>query len=136
MVQIEGIAHVELTVTDLDASEAWYGRAFGFVKAWEGDDPREGIKARALFEKNSRVVLGLTQHGTGTGAPFDARRPGLDHLSFAVADRAALREWAATLRSAGIECSAIAEVGHGASFTVRDPDGIAVELYVRGAPAA
>jgi glyoxylase I family protein len=134
MVEITGIAHVELTVRDLDASEAWYARAFGLVKAWEGEDAKEGIRARSLFERTSRIVLGLTQHAGARGDAFDAKRPGLDHLSFAVADRGALKDWAAKLAGDGFACSAVEEVGHGASFTVRDPDELAVEMYVRGAP--
>jgi len=136
MVTIKGIAHVELTVSNLDASESWYAKSFGFRKVWEGADEQEGIRARALFEPNSRLVLGLTEHSGAADTPFEAKRPGLDHLAFAVENREALKEWAARLSADGTACSGIGEVDHGASFTVRDPDGIAIEMYVQGPPTA
>ncbi len=81
-------------------------------------------------------MLGLTEHIGRTDAAFEAKRPGLDHLAFAVENRDALKDWSAKLSAEGTACSAIAEAGHGASFTVRDPDGIAIEMYVQGPPPA
>lgn len=129
---IRGIAHVELTVRDLDRSEAWYARVLGMVRAWEGRDDVRRITARALVEPQSRTVLGLTQHQDADGTRFDMRRPGLDHLAFAVADRAALQEWQAHLMALGTDFTPVEEWSHGAGLTVRDPDGIALEFYVRG----
>ena len=136
MVAIKGIAHVELTVSNLDASDSWYAKSFGFMKVWEGTDENEGIRARALYEPGSHLVLGLTEHAGAAASPFEAKRPGLDHLAFAVENREALKEWSTKLSSEGSACSAITEAGHGASFTVRDPDGIAIEMYVQGPPTA
>jgi catechol 2,3-dioxygenase-like lactoylglutathione lyase family enzyme len=132
MPSITGIAHVELTVRDLDASEAWYIALLGMMRAWEGEDEKEGIRARALVEPKSRFVLGLTQHNAGANASFTAVRAGLDHLSFAVADRDELRAWQQRLAELGADYTPIEEWSHGAGLTVRDPDGIALEFYVRG----
>jgi glyoxylase I family protein len=133
MPSVTGIAHVELTVRDLDASEAWYAKVLGMRRVWEGDDAKHGIAARALLEPRSRVVLGLTRHSAGSDGGFVVTRPGLDHLSFAVADRDELHAWARHLAELGAEPSPIDEWSHGASLTVRDPDGIPIEFYVLGA---
>ncbi|HLZ68663.1 MAG TPA: VOC family protein [Dehalococcoidia bacterium] len=136
MPALQGIAHVELTVRDLDASEAWYAKVLGLRRVWEGRDEAQQITARALLEPQSRVVLGLTQHLAQTGERFDVRRPGLDHLSFAVADRAELRAWEQRLAELGLDYTPAEEWSHGAGLTVRDPDGIAIEFYVLGAAKA
>ena len=133
MPAITGIAHVELTVRDLDASEAWYARVLGMRRVWEGEEVQHGIAARALLEPRSGVVLGLTRHAAGSGDDFVVTRPGLDHLSFAVADRAELRAWERHLAELGVEHSRIDEWSHGASLTARDPDGMPIEFYVPGA---
>jgi catechol 2,3-dioxygenase-like lactoylglutathione lyase family enzyme len=130
---ISGIAHVELTVRDLDASEAWYIRLLGMRRVWEGHDDAQQISARALLEPKSRTVLGLTQHLHSTDEPFAANRPGLDHISFAVTDRGELRAWERRLAELALDYTPVEEWSHGAGLTVRDPDGIAIEFYVLGA---
>jgi catechol-2,3-dioxygenase len=57
---------------------------------------------------------------------------GLDHVSFGVADRAALEEWVAWLDDLGIPHSSIQDDQVPVSVTFADPDGIALELsYAR-----
>lgn len=133
MPSITGIAHVELTVRDLDISEAWYSRLLGVRRVWEGSDDEHGIDARALREPASGIVIALTRHRTGSREMFDVTRPGLDHLSFAVEDRDHLRFWEEHLATMGADYTPIEEWSHGAGLTVRDPDGIALEFFVRGA---
>jgi glyoxylase I family protein len=132
MPSITGIAHVELSVRDLDASEAWYATLLDLRRVWEGADDAQGIDARALLEPNTRVILALTQHTSGSAERFTPTRPGLDHLSLAVADRDELRRWQQHLAGLGLDYTPIEEWSHGAGLTVRDPDGIAIEFYVRG----
>ncbi|MGD9892737.1 MAG: VOC family protein [Dehalococcoidia bacterium] len=133
MPAITGIAHVELTVRDLDTSEAWYANLLSVRRVWEGSDDTYGIDARALREPVSGIVIALTQHRAGSSEMFDVTRPGLDHLSFAVADRDELRAWEQRLAELGVDYTPIEEWVHGAGLTARDPDGIALEFYVRGA---
>lgn len=135
MPSITGIAHVELSVRNLDASEAWYIALLDLRRVWEGRDDEQGIIARALLEPNSRTVLALTQHLAGDDETFAVRRPGLDHLSFAVSDRDELRAWERRCAELGVEHTPFEEWSHGAAVTVRDPDGIALEFYVVGAAA-
>lgn len=133
MPAITGIAHVELTVRDLDTSEVWYANLLGVRRVWEGSDDEHGIDARALRDPVSRIVIALTQHRAGSREMFDVTRPGLDHLSFAVADRDELRAWQQHIADLGVDYTPVDEWVHGAGLTVRDPDGIALEFYVRGA---
>ena len=132
MPAIRGIAHVELSVRDLDRSEAWYTRLLAMQRVYEGRDEQRGLHSRALFEPNSRLVLGLMQHNAGSAACFDPQRAGLDHLSFGVSDRDELRLWEERLAELQLEYTPLEEWDHGAAVTVRDPDGIAVEFYVLG----
>jgi catechol 2,3-dioxygenase-like lactoylglutathione lyase family enzyme len=131
-----GIAHVELTVTDLEASERWYGEVLGLKRVFHEAQPERGIIATAMRHDGTGTVIAFTQHQlqpASTGfARFSAVQPGLDHLSFAVRDRAELQAWVSHLQGLGVEYTPLEEWSHGAAVTFRDPDGIALELYVRG----
>ena len=64
------------------------------------------------------------------GWPIHALRTGLDHLSFAVADDAALNAWSRYLDEIGIAHDPIDDRGSVVSMTLKDPDGIALEFYL------
>lgn len=128
MPEITGIAHVELSVRDLERSVAWYTKLLGARDVWRGASDQYGITACAIFEPKSKMVFAFTQHETQDPEPFSPRRPGLDHVSFGVADRAALEAWVRWLDDLGIEHSPIQDGHTPPSVTFRDPDGIALEL--------
>ncbi len=132
MPTITGIAHVELSVRNLNASEAWYGKVFDMQTVFSETDNEFGVSDRAMFEPNSRVVFAFTEHPTNLGESFDARRTGLDHLAFGVASTDELVRWRDHLEGLGEAPSPFVEWPSGAtSFTVADPDGIALEFFVR-----
>jgi len=129
---ITGIAHVELSVRNLEASEAWYGRVFEMETVFNSSSEEYGIRDRAMFEPKSKLVFAFTEHQTNAGEPFDPQRTGLDHLSFAVEGLDELRRWHEHLASLGEAPTPFVEWPGGAqSFTVADPDGIAIEFFVR-----
>lgn len=132
MPRITGIAHVELSVRNLDASEAWYTNLLGVQRVFEDRDDGRGIASRAVLEPNSRTVLGLMQHTANAGDTFTPSRTGLDHLSFSVADRNELRAWQQRAADLGLDYTPLEEWSWGAAVTMRDPDGIALEFCVRG----
>lgn len=127
--RITGIAHVELSVRDLDASVAWYCRLLGARDVFRNDDRRRGFRACAILEPESRTVLAFTQHDDEDAEPFSPKRAGLDHLSFRVADRAAIDAWAKRMDELGIAHDAIDDQGFAVAVNLRDPDGIALEFY-------
>jgi len=128
MPEITGIAHVELSVRDLDTSVAWYTRLLGARDVWRGSSAEYGINACAIYEPKSKMVFAFTQHREQVDDEFSPRRPGLDHVSFGVGDRAALEDWVKHLDALGISHSPIQDDHMPPSVTFKDPDGIALEL--------
>ncbi|TAM86273.1 MAG: VOC family protein [Jatrophihabitans sp.] len=120
------LSHVTLTVTDLEASVAWYGRALGLAR---GPDMSGPGWRRTLMLGPSGLVIGLQAHErTAASDRFDEARVGLDHLSIACVDRAEVQDWLTGLDELGVAHSAVsAEPANVA--TCRDPDGIAIEFF-------
>ena len=76
------------------------------------------------------TLLGLHQHPATNGDDrFDEHRPGLDHLSFGVVDRAELKVWQARLEELGIPHGEIVDAHYGSGLSFRDPDNIALEFF-------
>ena len=128
---ITGVHHLGLTVRDVDASAAWYGRVLGFEVAGRFDAPDGARRKVFLRHDGFDVRFGLTQHRAGGSDAFDETRVGLDHLAFGVGDRDELEAWATRLMAAGITTSPVAPANTipGAFVLVfRDPDNIQLEL--------
>lgn len=120
------IAHVALTVADLDRSIPWYRQLFGADPVMEEDTGRFRHAVWMLGD----TLVALHQFPDGlTDVRFDERRPGLDHLSFACADKAELAQWAARLDELGIRHGGIEEAGYGSGLSFRDPDGLPLEFF-------
>ena len=120
------IAHVAVTVTDLQASEAWYTKVLGAKPVLDEDT---GPFRHIVYSLGS-TLLGL--HGFPDLASKDAfneRTPGLDHIAFGVASRAELEEWEARLNELGVKHGGIVDAGYGSGLSFRDPDNIALELF-------
>ena len=130
---IDGIHHLGLTVRDADASAAWYVDVLGFHRVGEFESPDGARRKVFLRHAGLPVRLGLTQHRDGSQDVFDETRVGLDHLAFAVADRAELDHWATRLAAAAVVHSSAApanSIPGGAVLVLRDPDNIQLELFV------
>lgn len=130
---IGGIHHFGLTVRDVEVSAAWYAEVLGFRRVAEFESP-DGARRKVFLRHNGlQARLGLTQHRDGCQEAFDETRVGLDHLAFAVADRAELDAWAKRLAAAAVVHSPVAPANSipGAAVLVfRDPDNIQLELFV------
>ena len=125
MPDIASVSHVGLTVTDLDRSTAWYTDVLGFAVLMPTDAP--GLR-RVLLAHPSGLLLGLGTHDATKGT-FDEAAPGLDHLSFAVADRDDLTAWEKRLAEKGVAYTPIQDVFYGSVLVFRDPDNIQLELF-------
>jgi catechol 2,3-dioxygenase-like lactoylglutathione lyase family enzyme len=130
MPDITGVAHVELSVRDLDASSSWYCRLLGAREVFRERNEAENLVACAILEPRSGMVLAFTQHRHPTEGALDVRRVGLDHLAFGVADEATLREWQAALDELGVPNSGIQGIRYAKSLTFLDPDGIPLEVFL------
>ncbi len=130
MPAITGISHVDLSVTDLDTSDAWYRELLGAVPLFGGRNEDHGLDVRYIVIPDVGVVIGLEQHDLNDGSRFDERRVGLDHLAFDVASRDELDAWVERLDELGIEHSGISEQDPWDVLVFRDPDNIQLELFL------
>jgi catechol 2,3-dioxygenase-like lactoylglutathione lyase family enzyme len=129
MAAITGFAHVELSVSDIDVSSRWYCELLGAREVFRAGDEAEDLVACAIVEPASGIVLAFTKHNRGDHGRATAKRLGLDHVSFAVADLAALEEWAAKLDALRVEHSPVRDYGYANAITFSDPDGIPLEFF-------
>ena len=135
---ITGIHHFSITVTDLEASLAWYQRLLRADRV-PMKFPHYGCEdtgyGELLVDPRSGVVIGLHTNTGNDGQPFDEARTGLDHVALNVATRERPRAWTARLDELGIEHSGI-RVGDQpfpfATVVFRDPDNIQLELFAVG----
>ena len=120
--------HIGLNVTDLRRSIEFYGKLFQFdVLAQQLD----GDRAFALLGDNESLQVALWQQSNGA---FATDLPGLHHLSFEVADIAAVRQAELTLKELGVEFAYDGVVPHGEGASsggifFTDPDGVRLEIY-------
>ncbi len=125
-----GLDHVVLSVTDLERAHRFYGDLLGF-EIREGEEPE--YPAGALYFMVGGVEITLVHHPrTAPGDRFSEFRVGLDHLSFAAPDLAALHALADKLIAAGVDTKGVevyAPTGkHYVAF--RDPDNIQLEYWL------
>jgi glyoxylase I family protein len=126
------IAHVRLTVTDIERSRQFYESVFGWPVLIESPDSADGATREVLGFLFGGVIydLGVTLIGLRPVANdrFHEDRCGLDHLAFRVASKAELDDAAAHLDELGVEHEPIKDIGPSYILEFRDPDNIALEL--------
>jgi catechol-2,3-dioxygenase len=84
-----------------------------------------------LRHDDSGLIIGLNQHKEPAADRFNERRPGLDHVGFAVAERDELDSWEARLADLGVDHSPVQDApsGTGTALVFRDPDNIQLEFW-------
>lgn len=123
------LSHAAVTVTDLAASTAWYTALIGAEPVLD-EDETIGNFHHTVFALPGGQLLGLHTHPDAPAAGgFDARRPGLDHLAFACANRAELQEWAERLDELGIAHGGVVDAHYGSGVSFADPNGTALEFF-------
>jgi glyoxylase I family protein len=124
---LPAIAHVTLTVSDLDRSIQWYERLFD-VAFHRDESP--GPFRRAVWLVEGQTLVGLHEFPDPSDTlPFDERRIGLDHLAFACRGRDELEAWEIRLSELGIDHGGIVDADYGSGLSCRDPDNIALEFF-------
>jgi catechol 2,3-dioxygenase-like lactoylglutathione lyase family enzyme len=135
-IELGGIHHLRLTVTNIERSREFYTGLLGFQVASaapESDDPKSDPSYPVLWGgvvmAKGNYLLGL-RPVAAKGDRFDEDRVGLDHLSFGLESRAALNEAIKVLDERGVPRGEVREL---TAFGIcvlpfRDPDNIQLEL--------
>ena len=116
------LEHVNLTVTDLDRSVAFYCDVLDVPVRWKGaiEDGRLGAHVG-----DDRGYLALFQAAEGGAVEPDYGRPGLNHFGFVVDDLEKARR---RLERLGSTVHREADYDPGRRIYVYDPDGHEVEF--------
>ena len=126
------IAHVRLTVTEIERSRQFYESVFGWPVLFElPDNANEATRKQLSFLHGGVVYdLGGSLLGLRPAANdrFHEDRAGLDHIAFRLGNRAELDSAAAHLDKVGVEHEPIKDIGPSYILEFRDPDNIALEL--------
>ena len=132
MPDVTSIHHVSLTVTDLDRSVAWYNQVLGLAELMREDHPDGTGYAIILGKPDFSMCVGLHTHVANGSEPSNETRTGLDHVSFGVAQRADLDDWAEHFKKLNVLQSPISDQEGHAVLVFRDPDNIQLELISMG----
>jgi glyoxylase I family protein len=131
---ITGFHHFSPTVSDVEVSAQWYERVLGMNRI-PVTFPHYGSESSGygvvLIEPRSGITIGLHHHAANAGQPADECHTGLDHISFAVSQRADLDAWASWLDQLGVKNSGAVDTDNPIPYSVvvfRDPDNIQLEL--------
>jgi glyoxylase I family protein len=129
-VDFPGLQHVAITVSDLERSTTWYSTLFGSNPVLD-EDEESGTFHHTVFALQGGMLFGLHTHmGSETRELADEHRTGLDHISFALPDSAALEQWQTRLDELGIAHGGIKKAHYGSGISFRDPDNIALEFFI------
>jgi glyoxylase I family protein len=138
---VDAIDHLDLVVTDLEASLSFYRgllEPLGYTRESEIQGER-GERVVYLGRPNGRgsVSLRAAQSG-GHEVPYDRYAIGIHHIAFTADSREAVDERAAWCRAKGAEVESEPrgydyEPGYYALF-LHDPDGIKLEVVHRPGP--
>jgi catechol 2,3-dioxygenase-like lactoylglutathione lyase family enzyme len=120
------IAHVAVTVSDIETSQIWYTRVFGVEPVLDEDTG----PFRHIVYMLGGTLFGLHEFPDLVSKDaFEERRPGLDHIAFGCASREELETWASRLDLLGVAHGEIVDAHYGSGLSFRDPDNIALELF-------
>lgn len=126
------IAHVRLTVTDIERSRRFYESVFGWPVLLEIPDNADettrsqlGFLFGGVIYDMGGALIGLRPVATDR---FHEDRAGLDHIAFRAANKTELDSAAEHLNELGIEHEPVKDIGPSYILQFRDPDNIALEL--------
>jgi catechol 2,3-dioxygenase-like lactoylglutathione lyase family enzyme len=128
MGEILRLEHAGLTVTDLDASVAWYRRMFGCEVVQELHWPETGVRATYVsLGKDGSLLELFSRPGTVKAFAPDPEMARYEHICVQVADiDAAFAELEA--KGANVAFAPRLAKRHGRIAMVIDPDGFRIEL--------
>jgi catechol 2,3-dioxygenase-like lactoylglutathione lyase family enzyme len=127
-VEVTGIDHIYLAVSDFATSVAWYDRVMRLLGFRKGTLPIGGEPHAHYFNRELQITIRPAR----TKGRHDPYRVGLHHVCLRVPDGAAVDAAAAGLRKLGVEAKAprvyveYADDYYATFF--EDPDGIRFEI--------
>ncbi|ULE31576.1 VOC family protein [Mycobacterium sp. IDR2000157661] len=126
------VAHVRLTVTDIERSRRFYESVFGWAILFELPEGADEATRETLGFLHGGVIydLGGALLGLRPVADdrFDENRVGLDHLAFRLGTKSEIEAAATHLDGLGIAHEPMKDIGPAYILEFRDPDNIALEL--------
>ncbi len=120
-------SHIDLSVTDAEASARWYCEVLGLQRMRRADLGNRIMIV--LRHEPTGLVIGLNEHSVVPVPRFDDRSVGLDHIGFSVAERADLDAWQKELAARNVVHSPAEDTANGAALVFRDPDNIQLEFW-------
>lgn len=139
--KVAGIHHITLRSQNPVAAQRFYEQVIGLgfmeipvsdeiTSIWKGA-PAEGVLL-ATQAGSTFLVIAPPLEGTAEDDRFSEYRIGMDHLAFAVEDRAELDAIVERLRAAGVETKGVeTDVVLGKEYVAfRDPDNVQCEAYM------
>lgn len=126
------IAHVRLTVTDIERSRQFYESVFDWPvllevpeNADEASRNQFGFLFGGVIYDLGGTLLGLRPVANDR---FHEDRCGLDHIAFRLGSKDELDTAAAYLDDIGVQHEPVKDIGPSYILEFRDPDNIALEL--------
>lgn len=127
MSNFPGIGHVAVTVTDIDRGREWYSKLFDAQPALDEDT---GSFYHVVWALGGGTLFGIHTHPSPNDRPeFSEFRTGLDHVAFAVENRAELESWGRRLDELRIAHEGIIDAPYGSGLSFRDPDNLPLEFF-------
>ena len=123
---LTGIAHLALTVKNMEQSVDFYCRVLGFKRAFELAHPKTGAPWIVYLHLADRQFVELFYDGT-VDNPWTSALRGVNHLCFEVDD---IHKTAAQIKETGYKVDREPELGVDNNWQcwVTDPDGVRIEL--------
>src|SRR5204863_9634857 len=101
MSEFPGLAHVAVTVKDVEVSGPWYRKLLDADPVL--DEHTDAGFRHLVWVLDGGTLFGIHQHERGVpDERFTEFRVGLDHVGFGVASRADLEKWVEKLNELGI----------------------------------
>lgn len=120
-------SHIDLSVSDAEASSRWYCQVLGLQRVRRAELGNRIMIV--LRHEPTGLIIGLNQHTVVPVPRFDDRNVGLDHIGFSVAERGDLDAWERQLAALDVVHSPAEDTAHGAALVFRDPDNIQLEFW-------
>jgi len=126
--EVIGIDHIYISVTDLARSESFYDQIMPVLGFLKNSFTNEGDRHIQYYNRHFGFVLRPARRKT----PHDPLTPGLHHFCFRVADATTIEAIARRFEELGVECSAPKLYPEYApdyyAIFLTDPDGIRLEV--------